>query len=52
MVAVGFATSGSSSVPARTKISWGLASAALKSGVPQAAQNLRCITLPLSATLR
>jgi hypothetical protein len=31
---------------------WGRATAVLNSGVPQAAQNLRCITLPLSATLR
>ena len=41
----------SSRVPARTKIKWGLASASLKSGVPQLGQNRRCIRLPLSATL-
>jgi hypothetical protein len=52
MVAAGFAISRSSRVPARTKIRWGRVSAVLNSGVPQAAQNLRCITLPLSATLR
>ncbi len=52
MVTDGFAISGSSSVPARTKIRLGRASAALNSGVPQAAQKLRHITLPLSATLR
>src|SRR5262245_19933028 len=52
MVAAGFAISGSSSVPARTKIRCGRISASLNSAVPQLGQKRRCITLPLSATLR
>jgi len=51
IVIAGLARFGSSRVPARTKIKWGLASASLKSGVPQLGQNRRCIRLPLSATL-
>lgn len=51
MVIAGRARSGSSKVPTRTNIRCGRASASLKSGVPQSAQNLRCIRLPLSATL-
>src|SRR6476646_5879059 len=47
----GFARSGSSNVPTRTKIRCGRTSASLKSGVPHAGQNRRCILLPLSATL-
>jgi len=51
MVIAGLARFGSSKVPTRTNIKWGRASASLKSGVPQSAQNRRCIRLPLSATL-
>lgn len=51
IVIAGATRSGSSNVPARTKIRCGRASASLKSGVPHAGQNLRCIRLPLSATL-
>jgi len=51
MVIAGFASSGSSNVPTRTKIRWGRASASLNSGVPQRGQKRRCIRLPLSATL-
>ena len=51
IVIAGLARFGSSKVPARTKIKCGLASASLKSGVPQSGQNRRCIRLPLSATL-
>jgi len=52
IVIAGSARFGSSKVPARTKIKCGLASASLKSGVPQSGQNRRCIRLPLSATLK
>ena len=51
MVIAGLARFGSSKVPTRTKIKCGRVSASLKSGVPQSAQNRRCIRLPLSATL-
>src|SRR5207344_1318325 len=51
IVMVGVARFGSSKVPTRAKIKCGRASASLKSGVPQAGQNRRCIRLPLSATL-
>ena len=51
MVIAGLARSGSSNVPALTKIRWGRASASLNSGVPQVGQNRRCMRLPLSATL-
>jgi hypothetical protein len=51
IVIAGLARFGSSKVPTRTKIKWGRASASLKSGVPQFAQNRRCIRLPLSAAL-
>src|SRR5262245_55592941 len=51
IVIAGLARFGSSKVPTRTKIRCGRASASLKSGVPQAGQNRRCIRLPLSATL-
>ena len=49
IVAAGWATSGLSNVPARTKIRCGRDSASLKSCVPQMRQNRRCILLPLSA---
>jgi hypothetical protein len=42
IVTAGFAISGSSRVPARTKMRWGRASASLNSCVPQAVQNRRC----------
>jgi hypothetical protein len=51
MVIAGFASSGSSNVPTRTKIKCGRASASLNNGVPQLGQNRRCMRLPLSATL-
>ena len=51
IVTAGLTRFGSSKVPTRTKIRRGRASASLKSGVPQAGQNRRCIRLPLSATL-
>jgi hypothetical protein len=51
IVIAGLARFGSSKVPTRTNIKCGRASASLKSGVPQFAQNRRCIRLPLSATL-
>ena len=51
IVIAGFASSGSSNVPTRTKIRCGRTSASLKSGVPHAGQKRRCILLPLSATL-
>jgi hypothetical protein len=49
IVALGFAISRSSSVPLRTKIKCGRASASLNICVPHFGQNRRCITLPLSA---
>jgi hypothetical protein len=52
IVAAGLALSGSSSVPARMKISCGRDSASLNSGVPHCGQKRRCIRLPLSAMLR
>src|SRR5277367_3538980 len=52
MVAEGAATSASSRVPARTKTKCGRASELLRICVPHTGQNLRCMTLPLSATLR
>src|SRR5687768_10507988 len=48
----GLATPESSNVPARTKIRCGRASASLNICVPHFGQNRRCMTLPLSATLR
>jgi len=51
IVIAGSASSGSSKVPALTKIRCGRASASLNSGVPQSGQNRRCIRFPLSATL-
>jgi hypothetical protein len=52
IVVAGLAISRSSRVPLRTNTRCGRASAALNRCVPQVGQNLRCITLPLSATLR
>ncbi len=52
IVMAGRAISGSSSVPARTKIRCGRASAWLNRCVPQAGQKRRCMMLPLSATLQ
>src|SRR3954468_16507371 len=51
IVAAGLAISGSSSVPARTKIRCGRTSASLNRWVPQVGQKRRCILLPLSARL-
>src|SRR5262245_55287658 len=51
IVAAGLAISGSSSVPARTKIRCGRASASLNRCVPHAGQKRRCILFPLSAVL-
>ena len=51
IVIAGLARFGSSKVPTRTKTKCGLASASLRSGVPQSGQNRRCIRLPLSAIL-
>ena len=50
IVIAGTARLGSSNVPTRTKTKCGLASASLKSGVPQDGQNRRCMRFPLSAT--
>jgi hypothetical protein len=52
IVVAGLAISRSSRVPLRTNTRCGRASAALNTCVPQVGQKLRCITLPLSATLR
>ena len=51
IVIAGLARFGSSKVPTRTKIRCGRTSASLEIGVPQSAQNLRCIRLPLSEML-
>jgi aldose 1-epimerase len=47
----GAAMSGSSSAPARTMVMCGRGSAVLNSGVPHLGQNLRCMRVPLSASL-
>ena len=52
IVSAGRARPGSSNVPTRTKIRCGLASASLKSGVPQAGQKRRRIRFPLSDTMK
>src|SRR5712671_6132724 len=52
MVSAGCTRLGSSSVPARTPMMCGRASAAVNSGVPQCGQKRRRTTLPLSATER
>ena len=49
IVALGLPISGSSNVPARTKIRWGRVSASLNIGVPHFGQNRLCIGVPLSA---
>ena len=51
IVAAGRAISGSSKVPARTKIRCGRDSASLNKWVPQTGQKRRCMRLPLSAML-
>ena len=51
MVAAGLARLGSSSVPARTKMRWGRASAVLNRCTPHCGQKRRCIVFPLSAML-
>ena len=49
MVAVGAARLGSSSVPARMKVTVGRSSASLKTCVPHWEQKRRCMVAPLSA---
>lgn len=51
IVVAGLAISRSSSVPLRTNVRCGRASASLNTCVPHCGQNLRCMTLPLSAIL-
>ena len=51
MVAAGAARLGSSSVPARTKMTSGRCSASLKTGVPHREQNRLCMIEPLSARI-
>jgi hypothetical protein len=52
IVAIGRASSGLSSAPARTKTTCGRGSASLNKCVPQVGQKRRRMTAPLSATLR